>query len=138
MNDTMNDTLESLVQKTAFNIVAKINKESNEDRKKYFNLIEKALGVLANDGVYAYCIFVKYKEGENYFLEPLEGLINEIFGEESINSNGSKENIIIFNKDNAEIYFRELSKNLYKLLFLKQVLERVLIYARYHAKALSD
>ena len=35
-------------------------------------------------------------------------------------------------------YFLNVSNDLHKLLFLKQLLEKTLIYARYHAKALED
>ena len=35
-------------------------------------------------------------------------------------------------------YFQEISRELSNLLFLKQLLEKTLIYARYHAKALED
>jgi len=44
-----------------------------------------------------------------------------------------KERIDKFNE-----YFINISQDLHKLLFLKQLLEKILIYARYHAKSLSD
>ncbi|ADG12834.1 conserved hypothetical protein [Methanocaldococcus infernus ME] len=129
----MNNSLESLIQGTAFNIIEKINGVGDKNKKKkLFNLIEKSLGVLTNNGVYAYYIFVKYKESEEFLLDPLFPLIDNIFGK--LDYNGKK---ITF-KDNKEEYLQKISENIYKLLFLKQVLEKVLIYARYHARALSD
>ena len=35
-------------------------------------------------------------------------------------------------------YFINISNNLHKLLFLKQLLEKTLIYARYHARAMGE
>ncbi len=38
----------------------------------------------------------------------------------------------------TSIYLQIISKDIHKILFLKQLIEKTLIYARYHAKALGD
>ena len=40
--------------------------------------------------------------------------------------------------EDYELYFQKLSEDIYHLLFKKQLLEKALIYARYHAKAMGD
>ncbi|HCF38051.1 MAG TPA: hypothetical protein DER56_03095, partial [Thermosipho africanus] len=58
-------------------------------------------------------------------LEKLEGL-------ENLKSlKNSNKNV----RELYEKFFQKLSEDLDKLLFFKDVLEKVLIYARYHAKA---
>lgn len=88
------------------------------------NDIEKALGVLCNDGVYAYYVFVK-SLGKRTFLEDVEGLMR--CTKTQINKKGKK--------DKYQQYFKELSGDINDLLFFKEMLEQVLTYARYHAKA---
>ncbi len=82
------------------------------------NLINKLLGVLAQDGVYAMWVYAKAKKDikENKLYEKLKTILN-------------------ISDDNYEKYFQELSKNINELLFRKEILEKALIYARYHAKA---
>ncbi|WP_456418840.1 hypothetical protein [Methanocaldococcus infernus] len=114
----MNSSLESLIQGTAFNIVNK----KILDRKS----IEKLLGILANDGVYAMWVFAKSENeiNEEEFMNSLKDLLSRVEPKSS--------------EEDWEKYLQRVSENIYKLLFLKQVLEKVLIYARYHARALSD
>lgn len=84
------------------------------------NDIEKALGVLCNDGVYAYYVFVK-SQGNNTFLKNIEKLTQYTHA--------------ILNRDKYQDYFRDLSSDINDLLFFKEILEQALTYARYHAKA---
>ena len=150
------------------------------------NLINKLLGVLAQDGVYAMWVYAlnkvdwhydedceKFKQSKLYkFLEQLNKfpiqidkkiidesrdeeicqlteeinkIINEIKKEkdkkekqnkEKIKKNKIKEREDKFNEFNE--FFLELSKDVNQLLFFKELLEKALIYARYHAKAMKD
>ncbi len=112
------ESLESLIQKTAFEIVIKKILDKNN--------IEKLLGILVNDGVYAMWVFAKSKKGidENNLMNTLKPILDKVMPKED--------------SESWEVYLQKVSKNIHRLLFLKQILERILIYARYHAKALGD
>ncbi|RUM58726.1 MAG: hypothetical protein DSY53_04275 [Persephonella sp.] len=124
-NDKNKDlNIEALTSDIAYRIVDKINKQS--DKTKLRNLIDKSLGVLANNGVYAYYVYIisqKSNEATTLFLDEMKDIFN-IIGN--------------YDTSNRENYFQHISQDLHKLLFLKQLLEKTLIYARYHAKALGD
>ncbi|WP_028992364.1 hypothetical protein [Thermoanaerobacter thermocopriae] len=121
------NNLEYTLNKLGFDIV-----NSSQKDKEILRFIDKALGVLSNDGVYAYYVFClsKDKKGDKKY--------SEIFVEKPIETLKpflqSKYNVI----NKAEDFFQELSKDIYELLFYKESLEKALIYARYHAKAMGE
>jgi len=122
----MEKNLDIVVHEIGFNIVEKIKEQ--KDQKQYLNEIDKVLGILANDGVYAYWVYCKSKEITDVFIDEIEELIklfHKSFGE----SNQEKQ---------YENFFQKLSSNLHDLLFFKELLEKALTYARYHAKAIND
>ncbi|ODS37862.1 MAG: hypothetical protein A7315_03520 [Candidatus Altiarchaeales archaeon WOR_SM1_79] len=91
-------------------------------------IIQKALGVLQEDGVYAFVIFLESKKEDKTAKKILEK-IAELFSDENIKltDNATKENI--------REKILELTKNIDNIFFAKDIIERTLIYARYHAKA---
>ena len=122
-------SLEAKINEIAYRIIEKILKLEGNKKKKLINLIDKSLGVLSNDGVYAYYVFIisqKDKETTSVFLDTMEELFNLAKNEKT------------YNKSNHQDYFKDVASDINKLLFLKQLLEKTLIYARYHAKALED
>ncbi len=126
--------IDSAMNNLGFQLVEKINKIENEKlKKKLLSNIEKSLGVLTNDGVYAYYVFCKAQDKNNknnfqkIFIELPMGKLREFVISESNNSEEKSEN-----------FFQNLSNDLPNLLFFRQLLERALIYARYHAKAMGD
>ncbi len=124
-----NERLDVLISDLSFKIINEINKLGKKDKSKALNLIDKALGVLSNNGVYAYYVYIisqKNSEFNKIFLDTLEGIFNIAKNKE------------IYNSDNRHRYFKDIANDIHKLLFLKQLLEKTLIYARYHAKALED
>jgi len=92
------------------------------DKKKKSNL-EKAFGVLASDGVYAFYVFCKSKEIWDKIENQLKPIKKYIFCDDSE---------MIDQK-----YFEKISGDLHTLLFVKEVLENILTYTRYHLKALE-
>ncbi|EDM24319.1 hypothetical protein [Caminibacter mediatlanticus] len=112
--------LDAIINEVGFEIVESI-KNKDKERTKYKNYIDKSLGVLANDGVYAYWVYCKANKIDDIFIKKIEKL---------------KEFVNIENADDEE-FFRNLSNDIHQLLFFKEILEKVLIYARYHAKALK-
>ncbi|HPZ75086.1 MAG TPA: hypothetical protein PK723_04665 [Candidatus Pacearchaeota archaeon] len=124
MENNININIEAELNKMSFELVQAIKGKKNKI-SKYKNAIDKSLGVLMNDGVYAYYIYVKSEEIDNVFLDEIKDL------KKFVEINGG-------NKDNPKLdeeYFQSLSEDLEKLLFFRELLEKVLIYARYHAKA---
>jgi len=98
------------------------------DKDKTENLITKSLGVLQEDGVYAFFLYLlslsSEKEGAEVLSIDALSLIKEI-------------GLAPSNKTDPLSAARNLANNLDHLLLAKEVLEKTLIYARYHAKALS-
>jgi len=92
--------------------------------------INKLLGVLANDGVYAMWIYSleKVKSNQNEWLKNICKALKALGFTSQECDNPDKDNLT---KD-----FQNLSKNLSNLLYFKEVMEKVLIYARYHKKAM--
>ena len=90
--------------------------------------LNKILGVLSSDGVYAMWVYAmdKFKKDQqkmnkiNDVIEKLNSFVNYSY-KGDVNNNS-----------------QDLAQDLNKLLFMKELLERVLIYARYHAMAKGD
>ncbi len=166
--------LEALISKISFEIVNEGILDENE--------INKLLGVLANDGVYAMWVYaldklgLSFKENEEeqrkekifallgkiaeldeYLTNSLnyESLVKEIteltkeikkLKQEQRNAKKEEKNNLekrIKEKEqerNTKInkYFINDINDIQKLLFLKQLLEKTLIYARYHARASGE
>ena len=160
------DNLEYKINEVAFNIAQILDK----------NEINKLLGVLANDGVYAMWVYALDKIKIEDKKDRIGSLINQIFNfsdtfpflkenQEEMEGDDKIKNLKELNKkiekllkkdkldDNEKTelknklkernklileIFKELSKNIDDLLFFKEILERTLILARYHAKALGD
>lgn len=124
----MATNLDAMINKIGFEIVEAI-KGKGKDQTKYKNEIDKVLGVLSNDGVYAFYVYVKSKKIEDVFLEKIKGIL------EYIDIKDNNENS--YNELSQE-FFETLSENLSDLLFFREILEKILIYARYHAKAMGE
>jgi len=95
------------------------------------NDLRKALGVLQEDGVYAMFLWLESKEGKN-IREILIKLLNESRITEYLLGDSNS-----FPNDNFAEFCKklgEVAKDIDKLLFVKKLLERTLIYALYHAK----
>ena len=165
-NNQKAKNLEYEINSVAFEIVSENILDETE--------INKLLGVLANDGVYAMWVYaldkIKIKDNKDRMGLFINQLFNfseifEILNEESNTGkkiSGLRELNNEINKllkkeeklnDNEKIelknktkkrnkiileIFKELSKDINDLLFFKEILEKTLIYARYHAKALGD
>ncbi|MDD3050299.1 MAG: hypothetical protein PHR06_04065 [Candidatus Cloacimonetes bacterium] len=108
----MMKNLDAAINKASFSLAGKIEKE-----------IEKAMGILANDGVYAFVIFCEYKG----IWETFKKSINELDSLFPKSLQG-------FDKSKLESDDYILSD----LLFVKEILEKMLTYTRYHLKAKGD
>jgi len=110
------DNLDFTVAKLGFKIM-----ELAEKPKETETLINKSLGVLSSNGVYALWLFLQ-SEKENENIDVVD-IITQ-FGIELDGSSGEDKII-------------NLSNNIQNLLFTKEVLEKTLVYARYRAKAMK-
>jgi len=92
--------------------------------------LRKALGVLQEDGVYAMFLWLESKEGKN-IRKILIRLLNESEIRKHLLTNSSNfpENFSKFCEK-----LRKIAQDMDKLLFVKKLLERTLVYALYHAK----
>jgi len=124
-----------MVQNNIDYICAKYGQEivkKVEKKKEMKNLIQKSLGILQEDGVYA---FVVYSDSEGAFKN---GMANKILSKTFELLKDNNINLVEGNYERNEVYeqIRKLSENIDDLFFAKDLIERTLIYARYHAKAL--
>ncbi len=99
------------------------NEEKRKEKaKKIENTINKSLGVLQENGVFAFYVYLK-SENEDTIGKETISLLDEI----------------IDKKIEYELEsIKSLADDITTLLFAKALIEKTLIYARYHAKALSD
>ena len=98
------------------------------------NHITKSLGVLKEDGVYAFFLYQKSRTSEKKGAERLLDQATNLLKEEEVELFGksvAEPLSAIRDKDTG------LASNLDNLILAKKILEQTLIYARYHAKALE-
>jgi len=120
-------------------IVNSIDKSDGKKMKELENNLRKALGVLQEDGVYAMSLWLE--ENANDVRKKLVEFFNKEDEKTHVRLssyflNGGKEFHLDF--DGFCDHLREVAKDIDKLLFMKKLLERTLIYALYHARAKRD
>ncbi len=124
------ENLDRLCAKFGWEIANEIKGCNKSDAKKAETLITKALGVLQEQGLYAFGLFCESQgsSGAGKMKEITKKLLKE------------KELNLVDNKDLLEEIRKEngLASRLDDLMLAIQVLEKSLIYARYHAKASSS
>jgi predicted amino acid-binding ACT domain protein len=98
------------------------------DVKEYEREINKALGILIEDGLFAYSIWLESEDKEPHRAMRITSLL--LLKDSSIN-------LIQNSHDLRKGILEEISKSIEKTLLARQLLERMLIYARYRAKALQ-
>jgi hypothetical protein len=124
--------LDRLCAEYGYKFAEEIKETFNSDAKKAESLITKALGVLQEQGLYAFALFCESrgsteKEGAEKMKEITTELLKDKLG---LISNGDLLEEI--RKDDG------LASRLDDLLLAIQVLEKSLIYAKYHAKAFAN
>lgn len=118
-------------------IVSEIDNAAKEG-KKIEAVITKTLGVLQEDGVYAFALYSKSKCGnENTEKRTAMQIYNKTFELLKADKIGilpeiCNDFLLGIRQSLAE------GKDLDKLFLAKELLERTLVYARYHAKALGS
>jgi hypothetical protein len=103
--------------------------KDKEDAKKLETIVTKALGVLIEDGLFAYAIWLesRSKTEKNYTAKIIEKSLDLI-----------RDRVNITSKNSLIDATLEISENIQKTLLARQLLERMLVYARYRAKAIQN
>ncbi len=133
-NDSTHQNLDERCFSTSIKIVegTLVNIEDKEKKEKkakdLFNFITKSLGVLQEDGVFAFYVYLKSeKDRETKMNETIEKQTVELL-----------KNITGKPLDCTLEKIKSLADNINTLLLAKSLIEKTLIYARYQAKSLSD
>lgn len=110
--------------------------DNPQEKNKIESMITKALGVLQEDGIYAFALYTKSKGGN----EGAEKRTAKIVHDKAFEL--LKDNKIKLLSGDCNNFLDALRSNLAndidKLFLAKELLERTLVYARYHAKALGS
>lgn len=132
MSDSMTQSnLDRLAAQHAQEIIRRTSDKKPADID---NTVTKALGVLQENGVYACFLYLKAKEKENGDIvvdEMLSLLDNLGFGWDKPASNEVEDVLCHITEKVTD------TDHLERLLLAKEILEQMLIYARYGAKARS-
>jgi len=126
MANTPSINLDYLAAKYAQTIIQKTKDKKASDIE---NTITKALGVLQEDGVYACFLYLLAREKENgaVVVDEMLNLLSSLpFGWQKPTND---------NNDILRFIREHVTKDLDRLLLAREVLEQMLIYARYGAKA---
>lgn len=123
--------LDKIVAEVGFKLAE--NFKDKDDVKKFENVVTKALSVLVEDGLFAFAVWLKSREDMIKYSEKIINACLELLKNrlQIITTEITTENSEVF----IDIISNNISESLEKTLFVKQLLERMLIYARYRAKA---
>lgn len=112
------------------------SKEIKKAASSADNTVTKALGVLQENGVYACFLYLKAKEKENgdVVIEEMLNLLDELgFGWGKPKDKNGR--VVTRAEAVLKHVAEKVTDNLERLLLAKETLEKMLIYARYGAKA---
>lgn len=89
--------------------------------------IQKSLGVLQEDGLFAFILYLESKNDaiNHCTKKEIAKLLNKVELTQNANENNMRENI------------HKITKNIDNMFLAKDLIEKTLIYARYRAKALE-
>ncbi|HOJ16454.1 MAG TPA: hypothetical protein PLC43_04705 [Caldisericia bacterium] len=125
------ENLDRLCNEYGHKLAEEVSKAEKFDAKKAETLLTKALAVLQEQGLYAFALFCNSRgKAEESGAEEIKKISTYLLYDCKVGLNG--------NNDLLQEIINRLASNLddYKLAI--QLLEKSLIYARYHVKALSN
>ncbi len=128
------ENLDKLCANYGYKFACKVSQAFNSDAKKAESLLTKALGVLQEQGLYAFALFCESRgRAESDGAKKITEITTELLKELNLISDTNNTDLLEeIRKDNG------LASKLENLMLAIQVLEKSLIYARYHAKALLN
>jgi hypothetical protein len=110
-------------------------------KKAAENHITKSLGVLQEDGVYAFALYqVSRGAGEAKGAEKLKELAKGLLHEAHLKpfEGDPGPDLLVGVRGDPQKNLKGLAEDLDSLLLAKRLLEQTLIYARYHAKSFGN
>lgn len=126
------ENLDNICMEYGYKFAIETTEAFGSDAKKAEKLIIKSLGVLQEQGLYAFVLFCESRgSAEKPGADKIQEITKELFKNEPIS----------INNDNLLEAIRGengLASRLEDLLLAIQILEKSLVYARYHAKAESN
>jgi hypothetical protein len=123
--------LEPICAKYGRKLIIKDNKIKIKDQE---NVINKALGVLAENGLYAMAVFLLSCHKKEYGQKVLTECLYKLWSDVEVNL--IDKNKVKSKPDKLLTGIRdEIINFLPKLILARKVTEQALIFARYHAKA---
>jgi len=102
------------------------------------SLITNSLGVLQEDGVYAFFLYLASRSSEKAGADKLREQAHDLLKEAGIHPFDKTKDSLEAVRGNREKNVRGIADDLDNLLLAKCLLEQTLIYARYHAKAIGE
>jgi len=112
--------------------VLRKNKNDKINTKDAENLITKALGVLQEQGLYSFVLFCEFRgEKEKLGADKIKEISQRLFKERGLELIGNGDLLDELRRDDG------LLTKLDDLMLAIQVLEKSLIYARFHLKAMK-
>ena len=130
--------LDALCARCGYDIAQGVYHALKGDAQRAENHITKSLGILQEDGVYAFFLYQASRRARNEekAAKSLATLAKELLGQRELGMTG----FATLNDPLEAVRGTEatpgLADDLDQLLLAKRLLEQALIYARYHAKAL--
>ncbi|WP_202319140.1 hypothetical protein [Archaeoglobus neptunius] len=126
MMETKNKlTIDKISAKIGFDLAKKFT--NKDDADKLETIVTKAIGVLIEDGLLAYVIWLKSRgEKERKYATEILNKSKDLIRE-----------LDLATTDDPIDMALEISSSIEKTLLARQLLERMLVYARYRAKALQ-
>lgn len=125
--------LDRLCAQYGYQIADEVQKEIGKGAE---NHITKSLGVLQENGVYAFFLYQASRSSERDGAEKLSEQACALLNDADLKPFDTVRDPLTAVRGNKKM--SGLADNLDDLLLAKRLLEQALIYARYHAKAAGD
>ncbi len=110
--------------------------ETLESAKAAENLVNKAVMVLAAQGLCAFGLFLATRKGEDAAVALMDGAVREMLSDAELVETDAPDDIPSYYRRLTFVREQETPGNaLSRLILTAQIVEWALIYGRYHAKA---
>ena len=104
--------------------------ERDKNSKNDETVIQKSLGVLQEDGLFAFILFLKaLKDKSELIRSSILKKTAELLNETKLTENADEKNI--------QEKILEITENMDDMFLAKDLIEKTLVYARYRAKAIK-